>query len=176
MRGMNRFRLPADRNGAAVLLGAVLLALGALWAASQPSTTGEALAGLGLLALAGIRAGAGAQAFATANRLTGAATGKAWRFLTTSWVLAALSALLLWGGWALVGQAPQVPSLADLLLLAGSSCALWAVASYGAGPKERFGRLRNWLDVAILLVSGLGLSWLALPRAGPAGGRGSARA
>ena len=134
MRGMNRLRLPADRKGAAVLLGAVLLALGALWAASQPSTTGGGLAGLGLLALAGIRAGAGAQAFATANRLTGAATGKAWRFLTTAWVLAALSALLLWGGWALRGQVLEVPSLADLLLLAGSSCALWAVASYGAGP------------------------------------------
>jgi len=162
MRGMNRLRLPADRKGAAVLLGAVLLALGALWAASQPSTTGEALAGMGLLALAGIRAGAGAQAFATANRLTSAATGKAWRFLTTSWVLAALSALLLWGSWALRGQVLEVPSLADLLLLAGSSCALWAVASYGAGPKERFGRLRNWLDVAILLLSVLGLSWLAL--------------
>src|SRR4030067_3346756 len=119
MRGMSRLRLPANRKGAAVLLGAVLLALGALWAASQPSTTGNGLTGLGLLALAGIRAGAGAQAFATANRLTGASTGKAWRFLTTSWVLAALRDLLLWGGWALRGGVPQVPSLAGLLLLAG---------------------------------------------------------
>ena len=142
-------------------MGAGLLALAALLAAAQPSPTGG-MAGLGILALVLLRTGAGLQSLATANRLVGDATRRAWRFLATAWILAALSAAFLWGGWALRGEILQVPSVADLLLLAGVSCALWAVASYGAGPKERFGRLRNWLDIAIVLLSVGGLSWLTL--------------
>ena len=161
MRGMIRPRLPADPKRAATLVGAGLLALAALLAAAQPSPTGG-MAGLGILALVLLRTGAGLQSLATANRLVGDATRRAWRFLATAWILAALSAAFLWGGWALRGEILQVPSVADLLLLAGVSCALWAVASYGAGPKERFGRLRNWLDIAIVLLSVGGLSWLTL--------------
>ncbi|HLE22905.1 MAG TPA: PAS domain-containing sensor histidine kinase, partial [Anaerolineales bacterium] len=158
---MIRPRLPADPKRAATLVGAGLLALAALLAAAQPSPTGG-MAGLGILALVLLRTGAGLQSLATANRLVGDATRRAWRFLATAWILAALSAAFLWGGWALRGEILQVPSVADLLLLAGVSCALWAVASYGAGPKERFGRLRNWLDIAIVLLSVGGLSWLTL--------------
>src|SRR3990170_7124101 len=161
MRGMIRPRLPADPKRAATLVGAGLLALAALLAAAQPSPMGG-MAGLGILALVLLRTGAGLQSLATANRLVGDATRRAWRFLATAWILAALSAAFLWGGWALRGEILQVPSVADLLLLAGVSCALWAVASYGAGPKERFGRLRNWLDIAIVLLSVGGLSWLTL--------------
>jgi signal transduction histidine kinase len=161
MRGVNRLRLAIDRAGAAILLGPVLLALAAVWAASRSSATGKE-AGLGFLVLAGIRVGAGLQSLATANRLSGVPIGRAWRFLSTAWFLAGLGALVRWGEWALRAEVPRVPSASDLMLLAASSCALWAVASYGAGPKERFGRLRNWLDIAILFLSVVGLSWLTL--------------
>jgi hypothetical protein len=134
MRGVNRLRLAIDRAGAPILLGAVLLALAAVWAAAQGSATGT-LAGLGFFVLGGIRVGAGVQSLATANRLSGVPIGRAWRFLSTAWFLAGLGALVAWGEWALRGQVPQVPSVSDLLLLAGASCGLWAVASYGVGPK-----------------------------------------
>jgi PAS domain S-box-containing protein len=143
------------------LLGGALLILGAGWAAASAPPAG-AVSSLGILALVGLRAGAGLQSLAAANRLASGDTGRAWRFLATAWILAALSAAFQWASWALRGMALEVPSVVDLLMLAGTSCALWAVAIYGVGPKERFGRLRNWFDVTILFLSVLGLAWLIL--------------
>jgi signal transduction histidine kinase len=153
-------RMRASR-GTVALAGAALLILGAGWAAASAPPAG-AISSLGILALVGLRAGAGLQSLAAANRLGSEQTGRAWRFLATAWILAALSAALQWAAWTLLGKALEVPSVVDLLMLAGLSCALWAAAVYGAGPKERFGRLRSWLDVTILFLSVLGLSWLIL--------------
>jgi signal transduction histidine kinase len=157
---MSRLGIAADRTGAAIVGGAVLLAVAALWAATHPGS--EASDALGPLALVVVRAGAGAQAVAAARRLPVGSSARAWRFMATALILAALSAAVTWSWWALEGEFPPVPSVAELLLLAGSSCALWALAIYRSGPKERFGRLRDWLDVSILFLSALGLSWLAL--------------
>jgi signal transduction histidine kinase len=154
-------RLPAIRRETIGAIAAALLILAAAWAAIVASPAGT-ISGLGVLALVALRVGAGVLSLGAANRLAGSSNGRAWRYLATAWILAAASAVLLWAGWAIRGEMLQVPSLADLLLLAGSCCAVWAVAGYGAAPKERFGRLRSWLDVLILFLSVLGLSWLIL--------------
>jgi signal transduction histidine kinase len=160
MRDVRRLEFVSRRRGTVIVVGALVLVLATLWAATRPGA--GSLAGFGLLALVIIRVGAGAQALAAANRLPGRPRGRAWRFLATAWALAALGATVTLATWVVRGAIPAVPSLSDLLLLAAASCALWALAVYRAVSKERFGRLRDWLDVAILFFSVLGLSWLAL--------------
>ena len=65
---------------------------------------------------------------------------------------------------ALAGTAPGVPSLADLLRLAGYLAMLAAAVSYAASAGGRYGRLREFLDTAILAIAGTALSWLIVIR------------
>ncbi|HMK07651.1 MAG TPA: PAS domain-containing sensor histidine kinase [Anaerolineales bacterium] len=158
---MRRIRFPSRAKTTAAWIAAVaVLALAGLWVVFARGTADPA--GVGLLALITVRSAAALQSRRTADRLGAAASARAWRFLAAACGLAAIGALLAWGAWALRGRTPSVPSLPDLLLLAAAASALWAVAGYGAGPGERFGRLRNWLDVAIAFVAILGLCWLTL--------------
>ncbi len=66
--------------------------------------------------------------------------------------------------WALSGAAPGIPSLADLLRLAGYMSTLAAAVSYSAPPGGRYGRLHELLDTAILVIAGAALSWLVIIR------------
>ena len=66
--------------------------------------------------------------------------------------------------WALSGAAPGIPSLADLLRLAGYMSTLAAAVSYSAPPGGRYGRLHELLDTAILVIAGTALSWLVIIR------------
>jgi signal transduction histidine kinase len=82
------------------------------------------------------------------------------------------TALLLWTlaegyramVWALAGAAPVIPSLGDLLRLAGYLSMLAAAVSYAASAGGRYGRLREFLDTAILAIAGTALSWLIVIR------------
>jgi signal transduction histidine kinase len=65
---------------------------------------------------------------------------------------------------ALAGSAPTVPSLADLLRLAGYLSMVAAAVSYAATAGGRYGRLRELLDTAILTIAGTALSWLIIIR------------
>jgi hypothetical protein len=161
LRTMRAMRLHlGNRKGAAAAGGAVLLILAAAWAAVVGPSTGV-ISGMGVLALVGLRAGAGILALSASRRLAGTPPSRAWRFLAIAWILSSLSAAILWAGMVVRGRSLNVPSLADLIL-AATSCALWAIASYGAVPRERFGRLRSWLDVSIIFLSVLGLAWMIL--------------
>ena len=66
--------------------------------------------------------------------------------------------------WAITGIAPGIPSLADLLRLAGYLAALAAAVSYSSSAGGRYGRLRELLDTAILVIAGTALSWLVIIR------------
>jgi len=66
--------------------------------------------------------------------------------------------------WSLTQAAPEVPSVADLLRLAGNLSMLAAAFSYSASPGGRYGRLRDVLDTAILVIAGTALAWLVIIR------------
>lgn len=116
---------------------------------------GALLASQVLAALTALRGG----------RAAGGGDGsRVWRILATGWLLWAIASAVQWGTWLLRGLLPGIPSLVDLLHLAGSISFLWAMASYPVYPPERFGRLRELLDVSILTLAVLTLTWLSLLR------------
>jgi len=152
MRGMRPGRRAPGRRETLVV-GAAGLGIAAAWA----STAEAATPAIALLALGFVRSGAALLALSTAERLRADPVGRAWRFLGVGWLLAAVASVLTSVVWAFDGRWPPVPSFPNLFLLAGSTSMLWGLASYGAGPQERFGRLRHWLDIVIIVVAILGL-------------------
>ncbi|MFQ5944261.1 MAG: sensor histidine kinase, partial [Anaerolineales bacterium] len=61
-------------------------------------------------------------------------------------------------------EPPTLPSAADLIYLAGYLAALTGVATYRQIAPERFGRLREILDVVILVLAVGALVWMILIR------------
>lgn len=158
MRAVDRVLERLEGRGRILLiggLGAAGLAF-LLGLAGRPGSP----SGFSFAALVVVRLIAALLSLSTARSLRPSPPSRAWRFLGTGWILAGLSAVLLWASWVLSHQPRTAPSAADLLLLAAYCSALWAVASAAFGSQERFGRLRGWLDVAILVLATLGLAWL----------------
>jgi PAS domain S-box-containing protein len=89
---------------------------------------------------------------------------KAWRFLGAALALWATADAMGVVSWILLRAPLPMPSLANLLRLAGYLAALAALASYPASPPERFGRTRELLDMAIITLSVLTLIWFILLR------------
>jgi len=85
---------------------------------------------------------------------------RSWRLLAVAlliWAAAdAISVLL----WILRGQPLPPPSFRELLVLAGYLAALTAFITYPTEQPGRFGRMRETLDLAILIISVLTISWL----------------
>ncbi|MCJ7825985.1 MAG: PAS domain-containing sensor histidine kinase [Anaerolineales bacterium] len=85
---------------------------------------------------------------------------RSWRLLAVAlliWATADALAVLL---WILRGQPLPSPSLRELFVLAGYLAALTAFITYPTEQPGRFGRLREALDLAILIISVLAISWL----------------
>jgi signal transduction histidine kinase len=160
MRGVDAILDRLTRREGAVVGGTALLAV-LVTAGLLLAPTGGFVAGTALLALLVVRLAAALLSLATGREWTGRPAAGAWRFLGTGWLLASVSASLLWAAWAFRSGPLGSPSLADLLGLAAYCSFLWAVGSAPLGPPERFGRLRAWLDVAILVLAVIGLTWLA---------------
>jgi signal transduction histidine kinase len=66
--------------------------------------------------------------------------------------------------WAVEGAAPAVPSITELLRLAGYMSMLAAAVAYSAPGGGRYGGLRQLLDTAILVIAGTALAWLVIIR------------
>jgi len=85
---------------------------------------------------------------------------RSWRLLAVAlliWAAADALAVLL---WILRGQPLVPPSFRELLVLAGYLAVLTAFVTYPTEQPGRFGRLREALDLAILIISVLTISWL----------------
>jgi len=89
---------------------------------------------------------------------------RARRLLGTSLFLWTLAEGYRAATWAFSGAAPGIPSLADLLWLAGYMSTLAAAVTYSASAGGRYGRLRELLDTSILVIAGAALSWLVIIR------------
>ncbi|HSB89061.1 MAG TPA: PAS domain-containing sensor histidine kinase, partial [Anaerolineales bacterium] len=140
-----------------------VLAVGyAAWSLAMPPSGLRSIAGLALVLVA--QGVAALSALWAARRLVPGAERRTWRVFGTGWLLWTIGAVLNWGTWGLRGALPAIPSASDLLYLAGAFSFLWALASYPANPPERFGRLRDLLDVLIITLAVLTMGWFALLR------------
>jgi len=108
-------------------------------------------------------AAAGAALWA-ARRLRPAPARSAWNLLGIGLALWTLGDAIHAGALIALGHTLAIPSLADLLRLAGSFAAVAAFAYYPASPPERFGNIRRLLDIGILVLSVLALSWMVFIR------------
>jgi PAS domain S-box-containing protein len=89
---------------------------------------------------------------------------RSWRYLSVAiWIWAATYAI---DGTAVAffGKPLGSPSVVDLLRLAGYLGALSFAVSYPVSPPGRFGRLRDTLDIVILIIAVLTLDWLIFIR------------
>jgi PAS domain S-box-containing protein len=116
-----------------------------------------------LIALVAVAASRGAalwSAVVARRRLTGRGTRQALGFLAAGWVT-----LLLADGWKLVvtaatGEPPPIPSLSDLLSLAGYLALVAFLVVYPPPHLERFSRAKALLDVLIISLSLFTLAWV----------------
>ncbi len=140
------------------VLALVVVALYSLWITFRP----EALTG-GLFAIVlvfGVRAATALAAERGLRRIPGEAAQHVWRNLVVGlliWALADAATLI---QAILQGRSPTTPALRDLLMVAGYFGILTAIIRYRPSQKESFGRLREILDVSILILSVVALAWL----------------
>ncbi len=125
---------------------------------------GEGLAVWAVAAFLVVRVGAAVVALAAARRPEASALAPFFRYwgLTLGfWALADAAYRL---AWYSTGKSLPVPSLVDLLRLAGGFALIAALTRQPSGPWERFGRVRRFLDSAILAVAITALAWLVFVR------------
>ncbi len=130
------------------------------WAAFADGSQLLLVVGSGLTAA--LRATASALILQAAGRQPERRVRRSWRYVGVGLALWAASAGV--GGLTRVFRidGPALPSMFDLLLLAGSLAILSGMASYR--HPERFGRVRELLEVTILVVAVSSLTWLVLLR------------
>jgi len=126
-------------------------------AVGQTSGARAVLALLGALGVRGCAAGVAARAW---RRVEWPRLKRAWGFLSLSlscWALADLYVALT---WLAAASLPPVPSWVDFFRLGGYFAVTAAILGYPVAPAERFGRVRDLLDLAIIATAVMTLSWL----------------
>jgi signal transduction histidine kinase len=141
---------------------AVGLLLYWIWTIALPASPARSAAGA-LLAL-GVRAAAAALTLRRAGREPRPGWLRLWKYLGLGLSLWALADLTFLAMQALGARPSDLPSIPDLLRLAGFLAAGFALTSHPQRAAERFGRIRSILDNAILTLSVLTLIWLVLVR------------
>lgn len=126
------------------------------------SRDSQSLLVAGSMLTAGVRATASALILGAAGRQPERRARLSWRYVGVGVALWALSAGV--GGLTrlFLTDGPALPSMFDLLALAGSLAILTGMASYR--HPERFGRVRELLEVTILMLAVSSLTWLVLLR------------
>ena len=128
--------------------------------------------------LIGMLGGLGAKAAATyallnaSNRVAVPAGQRSWRTFGVGLALWTLGAGIEVTMRIATGRLPALPSVPDWLGMAGAMAALAAVIAYPRRVSERFSRVREVLDVAILALGVAALAWLVFIRATLAVGLG----
>jgi len=84
----------------------------------------------------------------------------AWRILVVGLLIWLFVDALILLEWSISGTLTASPSVRDLFRLAGYLAVGYALASYPMSHPERFGRVRESLDVLILSLAILSLAWL----------------
>jgi len=138
-----------------------ILALGAYaaWLLLAPPSVAQEL--LGLLGAVSSRAAA---AFALLAAARSRRTQPIWSYLGVGAALWATASAIDLGIRLTSGAPPALPSAADLIYLSGYLAALTGVTTYRQQEPERFGRVREILDIAILALAVGSLAWIIFIR------------
>ena len=146
------------------LLWPVLGLLGyALWVIAAPPTLLRDL--VGMFGSLGAKAAATFALLVASGRLADTPEQQSWRTLGVGlalWTVAAGIEVLI---RISTGGLPALPSVSDWLGMAGALAALTAIVAYPPRISERFSRVRELLDVAILSLAVGALAWLVFIRA-----------
>jgi signal transduction histidine kinase len=112
----------------------------------------------------GVVAGRAAAAFALLAASRSRRPQRLWSYLGVGATLWATASAIDLGIRLMSGHPPALPSPPDLVYLAGYLAALTGVAAYRQPDPERFERVREILDVAILALAVSALAWIVLLR------------
>ena len=152
------FRIRMLSNWPLLILGVITLY--SLWVLLAPATISRSQFAVWLSVFVGL-AGSLAATIAL-NTLHKRNIFRSWQLLViTIWIWTAavsIEAIV----WIITGAPVAVPSIANLLELAGYLAAFTALVLYPIFHPERFGRLREALDMTILIIAGVALAWLVL--------------
>jgi PAS domain S-box-containing protein len=122
------------------------------------------LRAFGMMGAVFTRACAAAASLFLGRRATEPGTRRAFQLLTIALTLWAAADTILAVAYLSTGALPTQPSLADLVRLAGFLAAVPAFGLYAVLPTERFSRVRESLEVAMLCLAVLALAWLVVIR------------
>lgn len=142
-----------------------------LWLLATPPTVSRGL--VAILGSLAARSAAALALLAESRRLQHSTTQQAWRTFGVGaalWALAAAIAVVTRATHA--GLLP-LPSLTDWIGVAGALAALTGIAAHHQRTPERFSRIREALDVAILALAVAALAWLLFIRSAIAVGLGT---
>ncbi|MFN2147453.1 MAG: ATP-binding protein [Anaerolineales bacterium] len=140
------------------VLACLVILFYAIWITVSPGTMAG---GLFVMVLElGVRAAATLAAQRALGRIRNTREARVWRYLAAGlliWTLADAVTVL---QWILQGTAPVAPTLRDLLQIAGYFSVLAAAVRYQSAQDESFGRVREAVDVGILILGVITLAWL----------------
>ena len=131
----------------------------AAWLLLAPQSAAQEL--LGSLGVLAARAGAAFALLAASRRLQ---AQRIWGYLGIGAALWATASAIDLGSRLMSGEPPGLPSASDLVYLAGYLAALTGVVTYRQPDPERFGRVREILDIAILTLAVTAMAWIILLR------------
>ncbi|MDF1501243.1 MAG: HAMP domain-containing sensor histidine kinase [Anaerolineales bacterium] len=136
----------------------IVAALYIIWLNTAPSALGSGL--LPATLVFGVRALVAWVSLRALAAIKDAPRSHAWRILVVGlliWLFADALAVL---EWSLAGTLNSAPSVRDLLRVAGFLAIGYALATYPTSHPERFGRIREVLEVIILILAVFALAWL----------------
>ncbi len=137
----------------------ITLALYTVWLVlASPSIAQE------LIGTIGVVAARAAAAFALLAAARSRRPQRLWSYLGVGAALWATASAIDLGIRLMSGQPPALPSPPDLVYLAGYMAALTGVVAYRQPDPERFGRVREILDIGILALAVSALAWIVLLR------------
>jgi PAS domain S-box-containing protein len=122
------------------------------------------LRAFGLIGAVFTRGCAAAASLLLSRRETEPRLRRAFQLLTIALTLWVMADAVLAVAFTTTGGLPTQPSLADLVRLAGFMAAIPALGLYPVLPTERFGRIRESLEIAMLCLAVLALAWLVVVR------------
>ncbi len=131
---------------------------------SRLSPDAVGLRAFGLIGAVFTRGCAAAASLLLSRRATDPGLRRAFQLLTIALTLWVGADAVLAMAFISTGGLPAQPSLADLIRLAGFLAAIPALGLYPVLPTERFSRIRESLEVAMLCLAVLALAWLVVIR------------
>jgi PAS domain S-box-containing protein len=152
------FRIRMLSNWPLLILGAITLYT--LWVLLAPATVARSQFAVWLSVFVGLAGSLAATIYL--NNLRDRDIFRSWRLIViTMWIWTAAVSIEAFV-WIITSAPITAPSIANLLELAGYLAAFTALVLYPIFQPERFGRLREALDMTILIIAVAALAWLVL--------------